>query len=103
MNTVKDITENINTSRVLQDENKLRRIKKEEAHRKGNKNSIFSKLSEEHNKEKFLFLFTNKDNYTADEHEKFWSLFQEFYDLQRKNNSQYNFSNIIFPEDHKKT
>ena len=103
MNNSHDITKNVNNIRLLQEENKSRRIKTEEATSRENRNPIFSELSiEEEDKQKYLLLFTNKDNYTSQECEEFWSLFQKFYHFQNKNANQYNFCEIIFPEDHQK-
>jgi len=98
MNDFNNIAETVNTSRVLQENNKIRRSKKEEAHRKGSWNSIFNKFSQEE-KEKYLLLFLNKDNYTSQECEKFWDFFQGFVELQKNHSTDCDLSYLIFPHD----
>jgi len=96
----KDKAESVTTGRALRKENKLIRIKKEESYRRGNKNSILINLSEE-DKEKYLFLFSNKDNYTSDEYENFWELFHDFVELQKSHSLDCDLSYLIFPHDQK--
>lgn len=98
MDSFKDPAETVTTGRELRKQNKLIKIKKEESHRRGNRNSIFRELNEE-DKEKYLFLFATKDNYTSNEYKEFWSLFPEFAKLQTEKDKTYDFSFIIFPKD----